>query len=162
MYSYDFKITDLEPELKTLYFLWKSASHDEFPRFSDFGLPNTGNAPNVLSLFEIERSELGSPVDFKALYARSRIRKTLNHKYVGTRLSDHPGRGEGSMIWSAFCKVAKDPRPLWVSLPYVGPLQRYRSTSEIYLPLLGDGARVDYLLIGVVLLVGDYGSKVVG
>lgn len=162
MYSSAFTITDLEQELKCLFSLWKSACEVSFPRLSDFGLPNIEPAPNILSVYEIERSGSGDPTDFKALYERSRIAGTLSSKIVGTRLSDHPGMGLGSRIWSSFIKIATDPRPLWVSLPYVGPLEGYQSTSEIYLPMLDDRGSVEYLLIGVVLLDAEYGAKSIG
>lgn len=162
MYSSAFTITDLEPELKCLFSVWKSACDVRFPRLSELGLPNIEPAPNILSVYEIERSGSGDAIDFKALYERSRIAGTLSSKIVGTRLSDHPGMGEGSRMWSSFVEVATNPRPLWVSLPYVGPLEGYQSTSEIYLPMLDDRGNVEYLLIGVVLLDEKYGTKLIG
>ncbi len=141
-----------------MFLLWKSASENgEFPRLTEFGLPNAENAPNILSVYEIERSEVGAAADFKALYARSKLSNTLRDKFVGTRLSDHAGMGPGSRIWACFSAAAADPRPLLVSLPYVGPLSNYQSTSEIYLPLLGEAESVEYLLTGVVLMEKPYG-----
>lgn len=160
MFTAEFSVTDLEPELKSMFLLWHSASQDgRFPSLAEFGLPNAENAPNILSVFEIERSASGEAADFKALYARSKISNTLRDKFVGTRLSDHPGFGPGSLIWSGFAEIAATPRPLLVSLPYVGPLPDYQSTSEIYLPLLGEHEAVDYVLVGVVLLEKEYGHQ---
>ena len=157
MFTAEFSVSELEPELKSMYLLWHSAAEDgAYPSLADFGLPNAENAPNILSVYEIERTQAGSAADFKALYARSRISNTLREKFVGTRLSEHDGFGPGSMIWSGFAEIAANPRPLLVSLPYVGPLPGYRSTSEIYLPLLGEQGRADYVLAGVVLLEQEY------
>ncbi|KIC21471.1 hypothetical protein [Leisingera sp. ANG-Vp] len=157
MYTSDFAAGELQPELKSLFFSWHSALEDSrFPKLTDFGLPNTQIALDVLSIYEIERSETGAPADFKALYARTRTSNTLRNKYVGTRLSDHAGFGPGSMMWSCFCEVAANPRPLLVSLPYTGPLPDYQSTSEIYLPLRGEQGSADYVLVGVVLLQEEY------
>lgn len=157
MFSADFSVTRLAPELKSMYLSWHRALEDgSYPRLASFGLPNTENAPNILSVFEIERSADGAAVDFKVLYARCRINNTLHEKYVGTRLSEHEGCGPGSKIWSGFAEVARQPRPLLVSLPYVGPLPDYGSTSEIYLPLLDDRGYANYVLAGVVLLEEAY------
>ncbi|MBY6057130.1 hypothetical protein KUV26_08935 [Leisingera daeponensis] len=157
MFTSDFSAGELAPELKAVFFQWRNASEDgAFPKLTEFGLPNTPHAPNILSVYEIERSETGEPADFKALYARSRISNTLRDKFVGTRLSEHEGFGPGSRIWSCFSEAAASPGPLLVSLPYVGPLPGYRSTSEIYLPLLGEAGGVDYLLTAVVLLEDEY------
>ncbi|MCB4456530.1 hypothetical protein [Leisingera sp. McT4-56] len=157
MFSSDFSAGDLQPELKSIFFTWKSAMLDgAFPRLTELGLPNAENAPSILSIFEIERTASGILSDFKALYVRSRLSNTLRDKFVGTRLSEHPGFGPGSMIWTGFAEAASSRQPLHASLPYVGPLPAYRSTSEIYLPLLGEGAEVEYLLIAVVLLEQDY------
>ena len=157
MFTSDFSVSDLEPALKSMFLLWHSASPaGDFPRLAEFGLPNAGTTPNILSVYEIERTGTGEPADFKALYARCRIRNTLRDKFVGTRLSDHPGFGPGSLIWSCFTELAANPRPLLVSLPYVGPLPGYQSTSDIYLPLLGEKGAVEYILIGVVLLKKRY------
>lgn len=159
MFASDFSVSDLEPELKAIFLQWHSSSEGgAYPSLTALGLPNTDNAPNILSVYEIERSEAGEAIDFKALYARSRISNTLRDKFVGTRLSEHEGFGPGSMIWSGFAEIAANPRPLLVSLPYVGPLPGYQSTSEIYLPLMGEQDSVDFVLAGVVLLEQEYGG----
>lgn len=157
MFTADFSVTNLAPELKSMYLSWHSAFEDgSYPRFASFGLPIAEHAPNILSLFEIERDASGVAVDFKALYARCRINNTLHDKFVGTRLTEHEGFGPGSKIWSGFEEIARQPRPLLVSLPYVGPLPDYGSTSEIYLPLLDDRGYANYVLAGVVLLEEAY------
>ncbi|KIC09611.1 hypothetical protein RA19_14930 [Leisingera sp. ANG-M1] len=157
MFTAEFSVSEMEPELKSMYLLWHSASEEGvYPSLAAFGLPNAVASPNILSVFEIERSAGGEPVDFQVIYTRSRINNTLREKFVGTRLSEHPSCGPGSMIWSGFAEIAAAPRPLLVSLPYVGPLSGYRSTSEIYLPLLGEQGRADYVLAGVVLLEREY------
>ena len=160
MYTSDFSVNDLEPELKSMFLLWHSAFEDgAYPSLTALGLPNTENAPNILSIYEIERAETGEASDFKALYARSKLNNTLRDKFVGTRLSDHEGFGPGSLIWSGFAEIADNPRPLLVTLPYVGPLPGYKSTSEIYLPLRGEHGGVDYVLAAVVLLEQEYREK---
>lgn len=159
MFTSDFSAGGLQPELKAVYFHWRNAAEGgRYPRLAKIGVPNTPNAPNILSVFEIERAPDGAPADFKALYLRSRISNTLGSKFVGTRLSEHRGFGPGSMIWDGFSEVAADPRPLLVSLPYVGPLPGYKSTAEIYLPLCGERRQVDYILVAVVLLEAEYGD----
>lgn len=158
MFSTDFSASELQPELKSIFFSWKNAMVDgAYPRLTDYGLPNAQTAPDILSIIEIERAATGEPGDFKALYARTRCSNTLRDKFVGTRLSDHPGFGPGSMIWGCFAEVAANPCPHLVSLPYVGPLPQYQSTSEIHLPLLGERDSVDYILVAVVLLEQEYG-----
>ncbi|NVK13004.1 MAG: hypothetical protein HWE35_02385 [Rhodobacteraceae bacterium] len=160
MFTSDFSAGELQPELKQVFFHWRNATEDgNFPRLTQFELPNARPGPNVLSVFEIERTQTGAPADFKALYVRNKIINTLGNKYVGTRLSEHPGFGPGSMIWSCFHEVASTSRPLLAALPYVGPLPEYRSSSEIYLPLRGEGVSVDYVLVGVVLLEQEYSHK---
>ncbi|MEW2913969.1 hypothetical protein [Leisingera sp. JC11] len=160
MFTADFSVGDLDPALKSLFFLWKSASGaDAFPRLSKLGLPYPATMPNILSVFEIERTQAGEACDFKALYVRNKIINTLSSKFAGTRLTEHPGFGPGSMMWSCFAELAANPRPLLISLPYVGPLPEYRSTTEVYLPLRGEGTTADYVLVGVVLLEQEYRSK---
>ena len=160
MFTSEFSAGDLQPELKQVFFHWRNASEDgSFPRLTQFELPNARPAPNILSVFEIERTQTGEPADFKALYVRNRIINTLSRKYVGTRLSEHPGFGPGSMIWSCFHEMASTSQPLLAALPYVGPLPEYRSSTEIYLPLLGEGVSVDYVLVAVVLLEQEYSHK---
>ncbi|OED49384.1 hypothetical protein AB838_07080 [Rhodobacteraceae bacterium (ex Bugula neritina AB1)] len=157
MYTSDFAAGDLQPEQKSVYFSWLSALQDGiFPSLTAFGLPSTQTALDVLSIYEIERCKAGAATDFKALYARTRNSDTLRNKYVGTRLSEHAGFGPGSMMWGCFCEMAENPRPLLVSLPYVGALPGYHCTSEIYLPLLGEQGRADYVLVGVVLLSAQH------
>lgn len=157
MFTADFSVTSLAPELKSMYLKWHCACADgSYPKLASFGLPNAEHAPNILSMFEIERKPGGAAVDFKVLYARCRINNTLHEKFVGTRLSEHEGCGPDSRIWRGFEEIARHPRALLVSLPYVGPLPGYRSTSEIYLPLLDDRGYANYVLTGVVLLEQAY------
>jgi len=157
MFTSDFSVSDLEQRLRPMYLLWHSAfDGGAFPSLASLGLPNAEFAPDILSVYEIERSRTGAVVDFKALYARCRASNTLNDKFVGTRLSEHQGFGPGSMVWGSFAALAATPEPLLASLPYVGPLPEFRSTSEVYLPLLGDSGHVDYILVGVVLLQREY------
>lgn len=153
MFTADFSASDLDPALKPVLTLWQNASEaGAFPRLSKMGLPYISTTANILAVFEIERTGSGELSDFKALYVRSKIINTLSTKVAGTRLSERPGFGPGSMIWTCFAEAAANPRPLLVSLPYVGPLPEYRSSTEILLPLLGEGTSVDYLMTGVVLL----------
>lgn len=157
MFTAEFSASDLDPALKPLLLFWQKASHaGAFPRLAEVGLPYVGTMTNILAVFEIERAGTGDAADFKALYVRSKIINTLSTKVAGTRLSERPGFGPGSMIWTCFAEVAANPRPLLVSLPYVGPLPEYRSSTEIMLPLRGEGTTVDYVMTGVVLLEQEY------
>ena len=126
MFRSDFSVGDLEPELKSIYFLWHSAcGAGLYQRLMDFGLPSAECAPDILSIYEIERSSIGGNGRLFGTLARSRLCNTLRDKFVGTRLSEHPGFGPGSMMWSCFAEAAANPQPLLVSLPYVGPLPGY-------------------------------------
>ncbi len=161
MNNKDFSVARLEPELKQLYFLWKSAAADApLPRLENIGLPFLQTPPNILSIYEILRSKTGEPIDFKGLYVRSKLKKTLSKGFIGTWLSDHIGKGPGSKMWSAFAQAATHPMPQQITLPYTGPLKRYRSSSELYLPVCGERNTVEYVMVGVVLRQSAYGRVI--
>ncbi|EBA18255.1 hypothetical protein RSK20926_11069 [Roseobacter sp. SK209-2-6] len=161
MFTSDFSVGDLEQGLKPLFLLWHGAMDGtNYPSLSKLGLPNTEFTPDILSIYEIERDACRQVSDFKALYARSKDCKTLRNKFVGTRLSQHEGFGPESMVWTAFAELAADPRPLLVTLPYVGPLSDYQSTAEIYLPLQGERVDVQYILVGVELLERAFSPEI--
>lgn len=156
-----FSVATLEPELKQLYFLWRSAATTApLPQLKNIGLPFLQAPPSILSIYEILRSHTGEPVDFKGLYVRSKLNKTLSKTFTGTWLSDHIGKGPGSKMWGAFLRTATQPFPLNITLPYTGPLKNYHSTSELYLPICGDRKTVEFVMVGVVLKQADYGHMV--
>ncbi len=157
----NFSVARLEPELKQLYFIWRDAALGAaLPRFTDIGLPCPQTQPGILSIYEVLRSRSGEPIDFKGLYVRSKIKKTLSKVFTGTKLSTHPGKGPGSKMWGAFVQAATHPLPLHIALPYTGPLTSFRSTSELYLPVAGDRDTIEYVLVGVTLKPSDYGQVI--
>lgn len=161
MTASNFSVSKLEPELKQLYFLWRAAALGvAMPRLKNIGLPCPQTQPSILSIYEVSRSDTGEPIDFKGLYVRSKIKKTLSKSFIGTWLSDHVGKGPGSKMWNAFVQAATHPLPLYITLPYTGPLKPFRSTSELYLPVEGDRGTIEYVMVGVVLKPNAYGQVI--
>ncbi len=161
MTTHDFSVATLEPELRQLYFRWRSAATDaNLPQLSHIGVPSLPTPPSILSIYEVLRSKTGEPIDFKGLYVRSKIHRTLSRKFTGTWLSDHIGKGPGSKMWAAFVRAANHPFPLQIALPYTGPLAAYRSTSELYLPVCGNRQTVEFVMVGVVLKRSLYGQVI--
>jgi len=161
MTSSNFSVATLELELKQLYFLWRAAALGApLPQLKLIGLPALPTPPSILSIYEILRSTAGEPIDFKGLYVRSKLNKTLSKAFTGTWLSDHIGKGPGSKMWGAFVQAATHPFPLQITLPYIGPLKNYRSTSELYLPVYGERDTVEYVMVGVVLRQAAFGQVI--
>lgn len=144
---------DLPDGLRDLYFLWDGAhAQGRPPSLTRLGLHQRPERLDTLVVTEILRGADGHATDFEFLYIGRTLNGALRPEQTGRRISDHPQKGPGSLIWAAYMDIAREPRPLVVNLPYIGPDPRFGATVELFLPLLDDHGAPRFVLVGVTLL----------
>lgn len=143
---------NLSDRLRNLYFLWRSRHRDGQPPSLDrIGLHRIASDLDCLVVTEILRTPSGAPEDFEYLYIGRTLNGAVRREQTGQRLSENPQKRPGSQIWEAYTAIARDPRPLLVNLPYVGPDPRFSCTEELFLPLLDDDGTHRFVMVGVEL-----------
>ncbi|SMX33503.1 hypothetical protein [Maliponia aquimaris] len=142
----------LSDRLRDLYFHWQRAHHRGTPPSLDrFGLHRVAAGLDCVVVTEILRSAEGIPEDFAFLYIGRTVNGVLRQELTGHRMSENPEKRPGSQIWAAYMAIAQDPRPLLVSLPYIGPDPRYSCTQEVFLPVHDDAGRHRFIVAGIEL-----------
>ena len=103
-----------------------------------------------LILAEVLRDEAdGQVADFRFRVIGTHVDARMSDRYTGRRLSQIPSKRPGSKIWNAYQAVEREGQPKVISLNYIGPTERTRKTTEIYLPLSAGGGRVDFIVVGL-------------
>ncbi|CUH79046.1 hypothetical protein [Tropicibacter naphthalenivorans] len=137
MHTDTFHIADLPEAHRHLLYRWMASSGARgLPLLDDFQHGATLDSSKNFVFTEIHDGPGG--LDFELMYIGPNVRAFTSPKLEGKRLSNMPGKGPGSQLWAAYEALFRKACPLYVSLPYVGPLPGYVSTQELFLPL-GDG-----------------------
>lgn len=138
MHSADFSPGDLPDYQRRVYFRWRAACRGEsLPLMEDFDFMSQDSTSGALILTEIIRDDSGMPIDFLPIYMGTSMTQGTGRHMLGKCLSVTPGKGPGSMIWAVYQTLARQGKPLLVSLPFVGKAPGVQSTCEVILPLRG-------------------------
>jgi hypothetical protein len=85
------------------------------------------------------------PLDFRYRLIGSEIDRVLTIDHRGKRLSELPGKGQGTLIWEHHRQVADTAAPFRTEVKYVGGNTQVRRLEHCLMPLSSDGARVDMI-----------------
>jgi hypothetical protein len=152
MHTFDFNISHMPPPLRGLYFAWSSATaNGKGGNLNKLTLSPLSRDLDRLILTEVFRDPQGEITDFQFLYVSTAYGKAMGESVCGKRLSALSGKGPATEIWEAYRTIANRPEPMFVSLPYVGPLPGCSRTQELFLPAHDPETNVEYIMNGVLL-----------
>lgn len=103
--------------------------------------------PQVMScavLFEVLE-----PLDYRYRLVGTIVRENTHEDYTGRKLSELPGKGPDSFLWSRLERTRLDKEPTFVEVPYVGPKKGILRSTLLMLPLADDGVTVNQILLSV-------------
>lgn len=113
------------------------------PSREDFRIQDLGRNITHIVVVEIQRN----PTDFTYRLIGSNVAENLSENYTGRSLSDIPGKGPDSILWSNM-KTARDKKePVFLEVPYVGPNPKQKTLQTLYLPLASDHKTPDKLMV---------------
>ncbi|WP_417449973.1 hypothetical protein [Kordiimonas sp.] len=87
--------------------------------------------------------------DFRFRHMGDAVLENTRENYTGKRLSELPGKGEGSKIWQFLADVADARMPNIDIMPYVGPSGDISHVTLLALPVADDGVTVDAIILVV-------------
>lgn len=99
--------------------------------------------PNVMLMDVIRDPDL----DFRFRLIGTRHRNFWIKDLTGCRIRDTEQQGPGTVIWSAWEKVANSGLPMSTRAPYVGPKKEIYEIEDILMPLAEDGRTVDMIFV---------------
>ena len=100
--------------------------------------------PNVI-LLDVQ----AAPEDFRYRLIGTGVVHHLAEDLTGKWMSSLPHQRPPSRIWESCQKVVETGCPFLSSIPYVGPHAEYLYGEDIILPLAGENAQIDILLVFV-------------
>lgn len=124
---------------------WKSMArkHRGLPAREDFRLQDLGRHVTDIVVMDVERN----PTDFTYRLIGSSVAENLADNYTGKSLSELPGKGPDSCIWSNM-KTARDTKePIVLEVPYVGPNTQQSTLNSLYLPLATNHTEIDKIMV---------------
>lgn len=124
---------------------WKNMARKRrgIPAREDFRIQDLGKHVTNIVVLDIECN----PTDFTYRLIGSDIAENLSEDYTGKSLSDLPGKGPDSRIWSNMKAVRDAKKPVLLDVPYVGPKPKHKKLSTLYLPLASDYKTPDKILV---------------
>ena len=147
----DMSVDRLPDPLGGLFRYWDSIKGDRpLPNRCDFDPIAIPQLLPHLILVEVLRDEAdGQVADFRFRVIGTHVDERMNYRYTGRRLSEFPSKRRGSKIWDTYQAVESAGKPRVISLDYIGPAERTRETTEIYLPLSAGNGQVDFIVVGL-------------
>jgi len=145
--------SSLPDTLLQIYDHWHAlGAANHLPSITDFNQSDLKDAISQTILTEVLRDGQGKVSDFVFRMIGSYVADRMPQVYTGEALSRLPGKGPGSMIWSAYMATATSAGPVQAVLPYEGGIGGYSQSDEIFLPFARSGQNeINYVLVGLVL-----------
>ncbi|USG62934.1 PAS domain-containing protein [Sneathiella marina] len=128
---------------------WQNARKEHLlPSRSDFDLAVLAPIlPNIVLLDVIE-----NPLDFRYRVIGNVAMQNFTKNYTGISMSEIPGKGPDSAVFSSLKTVVQSKEPCAQNIPYVGPNHDFKKISSLALPLAKDHVNVDKIMIIVEFL----------
>jgi hypothetical protein len=128
---------------------WRQARKGNLlPSRNDFDLAALASIlPNIVLLDVIE-----NPLDFRYKVIGNVAMQNFTKNYTGVALSEIPGKGPDSAVFSSLKTVVQSKEPCAQQIPYVGPNHDFKKISSLALPLAKDHINVDKIMIIVEFL----------
>ncbi|MEH6526725.1 MAG: PAS domain-containing protein [Sneathiella sp.] len=125
---------------------WQQAKRDNLlPSRNDFDLAALASIlPNIVLLDVIK-----NPLDFKYRVIGNEAMQNFTKNYTGVAMSEIPGKGPESAVFSSLKTVVQSKEPCSQHIPYVGPNHDFKKISSLALPLAKDHVNVDKIMIVV-------------
>ena len=149
--AWDVSVDRLPDPLGGLFRYWDGIRGDRpLPNRCDFDPVAIPRLLPHLILVEVLRDQADSQVeDFRFRLIGTHVDERMNERYTGRRLSQIPGKRRGSKIWNTYQAVEREGQPKVISLDYIGPAERTKETTEVFLPLSAGGGAVDFIVVGL-------------
>ena len=147
----DMSVDRLPDPLGGLFRYWDGIKGDRpLPNRCDFDPIAIPQLLPHLILVEVLRDEAdGQVADFRFRVIGTHVDERMSDRYTGRRLSQIPNKRRGSKIWDTYQAVEREAEPKVISLDYIGPAERTKETTEIFLPLSAGGGQVDFIVVGL-------------
>ena len=147
----DASVDRLPDPLGGLFRYWDNIRGDRpLPNRRDFDPIAIPELLPHLILVEVLRDKAdGQVADFRFRVIGTHVDERMNYRYTGRRLSEIPSKRRGSRIWDTYQAVEREAQPKVISLDYIGPAERTKETTEIFLPLSAGGGQVDFIVVGL-------------
>lgn len=128
---------------------WQKAKKGNLlPSRSDFDLAALAPfLPNIVLL-----DVVNDPLDFRYRVIGNVAMQNFTKNYTGLALSEIPGKGPDSAVFSSLETVVRSKEPCAQHIPYVGPNHDFKKISSLALPLAKDHINVDKIMIIVEFL----------
>lgn len=123
-----------------LHWLKKSSDiNDGIPARADFPPNKFAHIMPFVIIFDI----LTSPLDFQFRLMGTGVREYTHKDFTGKKLSDLVDKGPSSKRWRQLETVFTTKKPLYESLPYVGPRASVKLATVLLVPMASDNENID-------------------
>src|SRR5262249_54865234 len=121
-----------DPRLREIHAYWEGKRRGRpMPSRRDLDPTEIRALLPYLQLLDV----LGPPLDFRFRLIGTEVASICARDYTGACLSELPGKGRGSELWTVLEEVWRTGEPSAETPPYAGPLRQLRDFASLALPL---------------------------
>ena len=142
------ELDDIKSHKSALTYWQQARKGNLLPSRSDFDIAVLAPIlPNIVLL-----DVTNNPLDFRYRVIGNVAMQNFTENYTGVALSEIPGKGPDSAVFSSLKTVVQSKVPCEQHIPYVGPNHDFKKISSLALPLAKDHINVDKIMIIVEFL----------
>ena len=99
--------------------------------------------------FIVTKVHWAPTLDFEIIFCSDHVDARLGRSYNNTKLSEFSRSQRGTNVWHAYETVVQTAKPAIVSFDYIGPIQGFDKTIEIFMPLIDEVGGVSHVLVAL-------------